>query len=65
MNVLLTLFAQLLRNVTMVIQPGGSKSIIAENLLLKQQLSVQSPQKTRSQILANAATAICLLVWLS
>jgi hypothetical protein len=48
MNVLLTLFAHLLRNITKVIQPGGWKSIIAENLLLKQQLLVITRPRKRA-----------------
>ena len=40
MNLLFTLLAHVLRNVAILLQPGGSKSIIAENLLLKQQLLV-------------------------
>jgi len=38
MNLLFTLLAHVLHNVAIVMQPGGSKSIIAETLLLKQQL---------------------------
>jgi hypothetical protein len=48
MNVLLTLLAHLLRNLTMVLRPGGLKSIIAENLLLKQQLLVINRPRKRA-----------------
>ena len=40
MNIFITLLAHLLRNTAILFQPGGLKSIIAENPLLKQQLLV-------------------------
>jgi transposase InsO family protein len=48
MNILFTVLAHLLRNVAIVIRPGGSKSIIAENLLLKQQLLVLNRSRKRA-----------------
>jgi putative transposase len=48
MNMLFTLLACLLRNITIVVQPGGSKSIIAENLLLKQQLLLLNRSRKRA-----------------
>ncbi len=45
---LLTLFAYLLRTIAIVVQPGGSKSIIAENLLLKQQLLLLNRSRKRA-----------------
>ena len=48
MNTLLTLLAHLLRNIAVVFRPGGSKSIIAENLLLKQQLLVLNRSRRRA-----------------
>jgi len=40
MNTLFTLLAHLLQNITILLRPCGSKSIIAENLFLKQQLLI-------------------------
>jgi putative transposase len=48
MNLLFTLLAYLLRNVAILLQPGGCKSIIAENLLLKQQLLVLNRSRRRA-----------------
>jgi putative transposase len=48
MNILFTVFAHLLRNVAVLFRPGGSKSIIAENLLLKQQLLVLNRSRKRA-----------------
>jgi transposase InsO family protein len=48
MNLLFTLLAHVLRNVAILLQPGGSKSIIAENLLLKQQLLVLNRARKRA-----------------
>jgi hypothetical protein len=48
MNLLFTLLAHVLRNVAILLQPGGAKSIIAENLLLKQQLLVLNRSRRRA-----------------
>ena len=48
MNTLFTLLAHILRNIAVVFRPGGSKSIIAENLLLKQQLLVLNRSRRRA-----------------
>jgi putative transposase len=48
MNILFTVFAHLLRNVAILFRPGGSKSVIAENLLLKQQLLVLNRSRRRA-----------------
>jgi transposase InsO family protein len=48
MNLLFTLLAHVLRSLVIVVQPGGSKSIIAENLLLKQQLLVLNRARKRA-----------------
>ena len=48
MNLLYTVFAYLLRAVAILLQPGGAKSIIAENLLLKQQLLVLNRSRKRA-----------------
>lgn len=48
MNLLFTVMAHLLRTVVILFQPGGCKSIIAENLLLKQQLLVLNRSRKRA-----------------
>jgi len=48
MNLLFTLVAHVLRNVAILLQPGGCRSIIAENLLLKQQLLVLNRARKRA-----------------
>jgi hypothetical protein len=48
MNLLFTLLAYLLRSIVVVVRPGGCRSIIAENLLLKQQLSVLNRARKRA-----------------
>jgi transposase InsO family protein len=48
MNLLFTLLSHLLRTVAILFRPGGSKSIIAENLLLKQQLLVLNRSRRRA-----------------
>jgi len=48
MNLLFTVMAHFLRNVAILLQPGGCKSIIAENLLLKQQLLVLNRSRKRA-----------------
>jgi hypothetical protein len=48
MNILFTVVAHLLRNIAILLRPGGSKSIIAENLLLKQQLMVLNRSRRRA-----------------
>ena len=48
MNVLFTLLAHVLRNVAIILRPGGCRSIIAENLLLKQQLLVLNRSRKRA-----------------
>ena len=48
MNILFTLLAHLLRSIAIVFQPGGCKSLIAENLLLKQQLLVLNRSRKRA-----------------
>ena len=48
MNLLFTLLAHVLRNVAIVVRPGGYKSIVAENLLLKQQLLVLNRARKRA-----------------
>ena len=48
MNLLFTLLACVLQNVAVLLQPGGCRSIIAENLLLKQQLLVLNRARKRA-----------------
>ena len=48
MNLLFTLLAHVLRNVAILLRPGGCKSIIVENLLLKQQLMVLNRSRKRA-----------------
>jgi len=48
MNLLFTMFAHVLRTVATLLQPGGLKSVIAENLLLKQQLLVLNRARKRA-----------------
>ena len=48
MNTLWALLAHLLRNIAVVFRPGGSKSIIAANLILKQQLLVLNRSRKRA-----------------
>ena len=48
MNPLFTLLAHALRNVAIILRPGGCRSIIAENLLLKQQLLVLNRARKRA-----------------
>jgi len=48
MNTLFPLLAHSLRNVAVLFRPGGSKSIMAENLLLKQQLLVLDRSRKRA-----------------
>ena len=48
MNLLFTLLAHMLRNVAVLLRPSGCKAIIAENLLLKQQLILLNRSRKRS-----------------
>ena len=48
MNILLTMLAHVLRLVGVLLRPGGSKSVIAENLLLRQQLLVLNRTRKRA-----------------
>ena len=48
MNLLFTVMAHFLRNIAILLQPGGCKSIIAENLLRKQQLLVLNRSRKRA-----------------
>jgi putative transposase len=48
MNDIVYLLFHLLTTISKLIQPGGSKAVIAENLLLKQQLIIHSRSRQRA-----------------
>ena len=48
MNLLFMLLAHVLRDVAILLRPGGCRSLIAENLLLKQQLLVLNRARRRA-----------------
>ena len=48
MNLLFMLLAHVLRDVAILLRPGGCRSLIAENLLLKQQLIVLNRARKRA-----------------
>lgn len=54
MKDILILLVDLLTAVAKLLGPGGTKAVIAENLLLKQQLLVLTRSRRRAPNLANA-----------
>ena len=62
MNVLLVLFAELLRAFCILSRPGDNKALIAQNLLLKQQLLVLNRSRKRAPNL-NPTHRLLLGFW--